>query len=105
MSRFPLYYEFIHLKLKSMVEYRGAFIMFSFSKALVFSASMIMGWVLISRFDPIAGWNAYEVMFLVALNLTGYALAGFFLYHASNGLPGEIQNGELDALLTKPLHP
>src|SRR5690554_2677748 len=105
MQYFPIYFEFIKIKMKSTIEYRGAFLLTSFSKGIVWVVSFLLLWILVNRFGNIAGWGPYEVMLLYALNLASYSFAGFFLFHACRLLPQRIQNGEFDDLLTKPFNP
>ncbi|UKS28365.1 ABC-2 family transporter protein [Paenibacillus sp. HWE-109] len=105
MSRLPLYLAFIRIKLNGVVEYRGAFLLTSFSKASVWVTEFLLIYILISKFKQIAGWGTYEVMFLYALSLASYSFAGFFLFHPCMKLASSIQSGEFDEILTKPINP
>src|SRR5690606_30800589 len=62
-------------------------------------------WIVIQQFEAINGWLPFEVMFLYALNLLSFALAGCFVQSVSNNLPTMIQNGSFDEVLTKPMNP
>lgn len=105
MEYMSLYLKFIQIKLRGMVEYKGAFWLSFFAKLIGFFTDFVMIWLLIYRFDSIAGWNSYEVMLLYSLNLASYSFAGFFLFHPFTKLSARIQSGEFDEILTKPLNP
>lgn len=105
MSRSEVYFEFIKIKMKSMIEYRGAFLLTSLSKGSVWITEILLLYILINQFKTISGWNAQEVMLLYSLNLLTYSLAAFFLFHPCISLPARIHRGEFDEILTKPLNP
>lgn len=105
MYYLDLYWQFIKINLKTMIEYRSTTVGVALAEATGFLAEFGIVWVMINQFKTIGGWGPYEVMFLFALNLLSYALASFFLYRLSNRLPGMIQNGTFDEVLTKPTNP
>lgn len=105
MDYFPLYWQFVKMKLKGMAQFRGPFWLITFSKASLWIVEVCLIWILVDRFQTIAGWGPYEVLLLYGLNLASYALAGFFFYHPFTYLPRRIQTGEFDEILTKPLNP
>lgn len=105
MTTLSLYRAFIKIKIKAMVEYRGAFFWGGIAQASSYTAEFILIWIMIQKFQTIGGWGPYEVMFLYALNLLSYAVAGSFLYSPATGLPAMIQSGSLDEVLTKPMNP
>jgi ABC-2 type transport system permease protein len=100
-----LYRSFVRLKIKAMVEYRGAFFLGGFSQAASYIAEFVVLWVMITRFQSMNGWMAQEVMVLYALNLISYAIAGSFLYSTCTGLASMVQSGNFDEVLTKPMNP
>ncbi|WNQ10627.1 ABC-2 family transporter protein [Paenibacillus aurantius] len=105
MDYFPLYGQFVKMKLKGMAQFRGPFWIITLSKASLWTVEVCLIWILVDRFQSIAGWGPYEVLLLYGLNLASYALAGFFFYHPFTYLPRRIQTGEFDEILTKPLNP
>lgn len=105
MEYVSLYLKFIQIKFRGIVEYRGAFWFRFFAKFIGFATDFIMIWLLIYRFQSVAGWSTYEVMLLYALNLASYSFAGIFLFHPFTKLSSRIQSGEFDEILTKPLNP
>ncbi len=104
MHYLPLYLEFIKLRVQSMVQYRAAYLSVAFVQAVSYSAEFLLIWVLVSQFRTIGEWGAYEVMFLYALNLFSYALAGVFMFYPCATLTTMVRSGEFDAALTKPLN-
>jgi len=105
MQYLSLYLEFIKINLYSMIQYRVAYLTSTLAQALDYGVSFILIWVMIYRFGTLNGWLPYEVMFLYALSLCSYAIAGFFLFITMSNLSGMIQTGEFDEVLTKPMNP
>lgn len=105
MSYIPLYLEFIKIRLKRMIEYRAAFLTGAAAQIISYGSMFILIWIMIRKFKTLNGWGPYEILFLYALDLCSYALAGFFIFNLSNTLPVMIQTGELDDILTRPLNP
>ncbi len=105
MEYLSLYLEFYKIRLKSVAEYRGAFIMISITKALSYAADFLVTWMMISTFQTMGGWKAHEVMVLFGLNSASYALAGTFFYHITTYLSNQVKDGTFDEVLTKPLNP
>ena len=105
MNYLGLYIQLIYIRLQTMVEYRNAFLWGALAQAASYVAQFLLIWVLINQFHMIGNWEPYQVMFLYALNLCSYAIAGFFMYNLFASLPTMIRTGEFDDLLTKPLNP
>lgn len=106
MHYLDLYLEFIKIRLQSMMEYKKAFLTGALAQAISYGTEFLLLWIMIQQFHSMAGWSAYEVMFLYALNLLSYAFAGFFLYMpCAEMLSPMIQSGEFDEVLIKPMNP
>lgn len=105
MEYFCLYFDFVKIKLRSIVEYPGAFWADTIAKMMGWAAFAIIAYLMVFRFENVLSWSTYEVLFLYSINSTSYSLAGFFMYHAFMGLSNHIQNGTFDEMLTKPLNP
>jgi len=88
-----------------MVEYRFDVFFRIFAHAAGYASQFIVVWIIIDRFESLAGWKSYEVMFLMGFNLLSYAMAGSFMFNFSRLLPARIQSGELDEIFIKPLNP
>ena len=105
MRMIGLYMEFIRIKWHAASQYRGAFLMTAFSKIVGFGAEFATIYILISRFQAIGGWSAPQVLSLFALNQISYALGACFTFHTARSFDQMARNGEMDALLTKPVNP
>lgn len=105
MDYLSLYLKFIKIRLKGMVEYRGAFVWGAVAQAVAYLAEFMLIWIMINKFNVIGSWQSYEVLLLYAMNLVSYAIAGFFLYNPYASLAGLIKTGEFDELLIRPLNP
>lgn len=105
MELLGLYIEFIRIKWRSASQYRGAFIMTAISKIMGFGAEFATIYILVNRFNAMSGWTAPQVLSLFALTQISYALAACFTFHTSRSFDQMARNGEMDALLTKPVNP
>lgn len=105
METFRLYGKFIKVFLKCKMEYRFSFFLSIFLQITTYASLFFSLWILVDKFQNIAGWNFYELMYLYTLNLFTYAMAGMFVKHPMLDLEGMIQKGEFDGFLTKPLNP
>ncbi len=104
MYYLPVYLELIKVRVQSLFQHRAAYLSSNFVQAASYATEFLLIWVLISQFRTIGEWGPYEVMFLFALNLFSYGLAGAFLFWPCAELSMLIQSGEFDAALTKPLN-
>jgi ABC-2 type transport system permease protein len=100
-----LYTHLIRLQLQSMMEYRATFLLGALAQAVGNAAGVFLLWVMVDRFNGIAGWQAYETAFFWSLNLFSYSLAGIFCLNSFYGLGRMIRSGEFDNVLTKPVNP
>lgn len=96
---------FVALKYKQEFEYRNAFLAASFSQILSYGVDFLLLWILVDKFQALAGWNKEEIMFLYAMQLISYSIAGTFFFSSCMSLSSRIQNGEFDSSLTLPMHP
>lgn len=104
MKNVDIYLTFIKLKLKHMVEYHKSFILNCLAQMASYGAGFLLIWIMVTQFKTMKGWGAYEVMFLYALNLASYALAGFFFFSPCTRLSELVRTGEFDEVLTKPMN-
>ena len=105
MYYFDLYKEFIKIRIKTALEYRASTIIFGISQMISYLAEFILLWIMVSNFQQMGQWNAYEIMLIYATNLMGYAIASAFLHNTSTSFVEKIRTGEFDAVLTKPTNP
>lgn len=73
--------------------------------ALAFQGTgFAFAWVLLSRFESLAGWTLGQVAFLYGLRLIVHAVAGV-LTGPFFGLEWQVRTGEFDRYLIRPLSP
>jgi ABC-2 type transport system permease protein len=73
--------------------------------ALAFQATgFAFAWVVLSRFESLAGWTLGQVAFLYGLRLIVHAVAGV-LTGPIFGLQTQVRSGEFDRYLVRPLSP
>jgi ABC-2 type transport system permease protein len=73
--------------------------------ALVFQGTgFAFAWVVLSRFEAIAGWGLGEIAFLYGLRLTIHAVAGV-LAGPFFGLEWQVRSGAFDRYLIRPVPP
>ncbi len=90
--------------LKSMLEYRPAFITDIFSNLIFYLVTYLGIWILLDRFQMIQGWTLYEVVLLFNLNMFSYALSGFIFRMPMLGLEDMVRQGEFDIVLVRPVN-
>ena len=90
---------------KSRLSHRGAFYFRTASIGFGYIIQVVTIWILVSRFEAIAGWSAWEVAFLYGLHLLAYALGASFFYYPSTTLHRSIVSGEFDTYMVRPLNP
>jgi len=83
MYYFDLYKEFIKIRFKTAAEYRSNTILMGISQIIGYLSEFIVLWIMLSKFHQMGQWNAYELMLIYAMNLTGYSLANFFIYNCT----------------------
>lgn len=87
------------------LEYRGALwadiVFFVFG----YGTQFFLTFILVDKFEMLAGWSPFEAMLLYAMSILSYTLACTFLRGPSMGLESKIREGHFDQTLTKPLNP
>ena len=94
---------YMWLQIRRRFIYKASFVMQFFAQGLNYAVTFLLMWVMISAFDNMNGWNAYEVMLLYAVNLTAYGFAGMFFYFVRYNVLKDIKSGAFDDILTKPV--
>lgn len=90
---------------RSQLEYRGAFLIDRIAMIITYASSFAVIWLLVARFDALAGWNWGELALLYAFHTLGYALGASFSFTQMRDLEEHVRLGTFDALLTKPVSP
>ncbi len=104
MYYISLYIEFVKIRIQSVAEYRGSFISGAIAQFISYGAEFLIIWIMINQFKTIGAWGPFEVMFLYAINLFSYGVAGFFFFNLSQELPVLIRTGGFDEVMIRPLN-
>lgn len=102
---FGLYLAFAKVNFLTQMEYRGQYAIRMLAKIIGWSTGFISILILLNKFKTIGNWTAYEVLFLYALDVLSYSLAGTFFMGSFGNLPRLIRQGAFDEVLTKPVNP
>lgn len=100
-----LHARLVAIQLRSLLEFRAAFLLGAAAQFLTYGAEFAVIWLLVDRFQQVGGWSADEVMLLFALNLTSYAIAATFFFNTVRDLAEMIRTGSLDQILRWPVPP
>lgn len=93
----------VRAALRAELQYRANLLMIC--AGLVYQGSgFAFIWVVLSRFDSIAGWTTAEVAFLYGLRLTAHGL-WVVPFNRLLDLDVIVRQGEFDRFLIRPLHP
>lgn len=93
------------MKVKSRMEYRGAFFIDTLAIALTYASVYATFWVLLLKFERLAGWNWPELAVLLSFQLFTYALGASFSFTQFRDMEELVRLGQFDALLVKPFSP
>lgn len=105
MDKVILFYRFIVIHMKTMIEYRFAFFLDIFIWTFFYGMEYLGIWIILNKFHSIGDWTFYEVIFLYNINLVSYALSGLFFQQPAIYLSRMVQRGDFDSVLTKPVKP
>ena len=82
-----LYLAFAKVVFLTQLEYRGQYFMRMLSKVVNWSSGFIIILILLNQFHRIGNWETYEVLFLYALDMLTYSIAGTFFMGPFGKLP------------------
>jgi|WetSurMetagenome_2_1015567.scaffolds.fasta_scaffold203756_2 ABC-2 type transport system permease protein len=97
--------KFYTMYIKSLFEYRLAFITDAASNIIAYSMNYAATWVILNRFKDIQGWTFWEIVFLFNINMFSYGLASFFFVTPMRSLEEMVQRGQFDMVLVRPMNP
>lgn len=95
----------VRLRYKARLMYPAAYYSFLAAKLVGYVSEYAVIWLLLERFNSIAGWTLPEVLLLHSLNVISYTLAASFVFHVAANIESYVVSGELDTVLLKPIHP
>src|SRR5262245_14680126 len=95
----------IRLQIKTRVAYRVAFLLNRLAQIIAYASAFSAIWVLIHRFETLAGWSWPEAALLLSFQLLGYSLGAALSFTQMRELEDTIHSGRFDTLLIKPYSP
>jgi ABC-2 type transport system permease protein len=90
--------------LRSSLEYRADFVLETLMGLVRQGVGFALIWVILARFEAIAGWTLGEVAFLYGMRLTMLALCGLATGNIWS-LQYFVRQGEFDRFLVRPVRP
>jgi ABC-2 type transport system permease protein len=97
-----IYRRLVGARVRSQLQYRLSFVLNITGSALVTFLDFAVILVIFGQVDALAGWSVAEVAFLYAVSSLAFALTDLAIGHLDL-LPRMIRQGDLDAMLTRPL--
>ncbi len=96
-----LYPKFLAIAVRSRMQYRSDFLVGLFGVLILNFVNLALIYVLIDRFQALAGWAFWEIVMLYAIWLTSHSVYAVFFWHLSR-LEEDILHGRLDQFLVRP---
>jgi len=94
---------FMKIQIKRLVVFNASFVMQFFAQGGNYAVTFLLMWVMVTSFNTMNGWNAFEVMLLYAVNLTAYGFAGMFFFFFRFNVLSSVKNGAYDDALVLPV--
>ena len=102
MSTLSLYFALMAAGLKGELQYRLNFVIWVAMGVIYQLTGFVFIWVLLSRFQQLAGWSLGEVAFLYGLRLVGHGLQ-LFVFGYIHMLEIYVREGLFDRFLVRPV--
>lgn len=93
------------MNLRAQMEYRGAFLIDRIAMIITYASSFAVIWLLVARFDTLAGWDWGELALLYSFHTLSYAIGASFSFTQMRDLEEHVRLGTFDAMLTRPMSP
>ncbi|HVT77058.1 MAG TPA: ABC-2 family transporter protein [Acidimicrobiales bacterium] len=91
-------------RLRSDLEYRVSFVLFTLSQFLITALDFVAVLIVFTNVHTLKGWTVGEVAFLYGLGNLGFALADLFV-SAIEAVQIHVREGSLDRFLLRPASP
>jgi ABC-2 type transport system permease protein len=95
----------LQMNLRAQMEYRGAFLIDRLAMIIAYASAFAVIWLLVARFDTLAGWNWGELALLYSFHTLAYAVGASFSFTQMRDLEEHVRLGTFDAMLTRPMSP
>lgn len=90
--------------LRSDLQYRANFLIWLVTGLVYQLTGFLFIWVVLARFEAIAGWTLPEVAFLYSIRLLGHA-TGLLIFGRIHDLEGLVRYADFDRFLVRPVAP
>jgi ABC-2 type transport system permease protein len=104
MDNLRIYFKLVGMALKSMTQFRLDFLVGVAGVIIQNGVNLAAIGVLLERFHDLAGWTAWEIVFLYGIWMTGNSLYSLLFLHLTY-LDGYIIEGTFDRFLVRPISP
>jgi len=104
MENLKIYLKLGLTAIKCKMEYKFSFLFFVVAIFSYYFAQLGIIWVIVGRFQSIAGWNLAEMSFLYGLFIFSQGITSL-CFNSLNTFEDLIINGDFDRFLIRPLSP
>jgi ABC-2 type transport system permease protein len=95
----------VKLRMRTKLQYRSALVLSWVALAFGYAGDFTSFWIILRRFDGIAGWRWQEMALLLGFHTLGYAFGACFTFVQLRGMEDTVKHGEFDTLLIRPINP
>lgn len=95
----------VMMHVRSQMEYRAAFWIDRIAQIITYFSSFAVIWLLVARFETLAGWGLADLTLLFAFHIFSYSIGAALSFTQMRDLEERVRLGTFDALLTKPFSP
>ncbi|HEY0854882.1 MAG TPA: ABC-2 family transporter protein [Devosia sp.] len=93
------------MNIRGQMEYRGAFWIDRIAQIITYGSSFAVLWILVARFDTLAGWNWADLALLYSFHMLSYSIGASMSFTQMRDLEEHIRVGTLDVMLIRPMSP
>lgn len=104
MDKLRIYLKLIGISFRSRMQFRTDFIVGLVSVIVMNAFSLATIGVVLSRFQSLAGWTIWEIVFLYSLWLLGHSFFSLLFWHLED-LEFYLIQGTFDMFLIRPISP
>jgi ABC-2 type transport system permease protein len=95
----------VRLQIRIRLVYRGAFFLNRLAQIIAYASAYSAIWLMVHKFDTLAGWHWPELALLLSFQLLAYALGASVSFTQMRDLEDMIRSGSFDTLMVKPVNP
>ena len=91
------------MNIRGQLEYRGAFWIDRIAQIITYGSSFAVLWILVARFDTLAGWDWADLALLYSFHMLSYSIGASLSFTQMRDLEEHIRVGTLDVMLIRPM--